>query len=154
MNDNIRREDKKLTFDTLNNKKQYDSVGAQMDPITNIETATIKSKLLNDYTVAQRKKLYDYNTIDATINDKKYQTELAIAEGKAKGQDVSSLENMLRTLGSSDYRQSQLSRVYAKKGTKLRSTTEQMLLDNNKNVAKAISKLNDNTMKLILKAMS
>lgn len=42
----------------------------------------------------------------------------------------------------------------AKKGTKLRSTTEQMLLDNNKIVAKAISKLNDNTMKLILKAMS
>jgi vacuolar-type H+-ATPase subunit C/Vma6 len=79
---------------------------------------------------------------------------LAIAEGKAKGQDVSSLENMLRTLGSSDYRQSQLSRVYAKKGTKLRSTTEQMLLDNNKIVAKAISKLSDNTMKLILKAMS
>lgn len=154
MNDNIRREDKKLTFDTLNNKKQYDSVGAQMDSVTNVETATIKSKLLNDYTVAQRKKLYDYNTIDAAINDKKYQIGLAIAEGKAKGQDVSSLENMLKTLGSDDYRQSQLSRVYAKKGTKLRSTTEQMLLDNNKIVAKAISKLNDNTMKLILKAMS
>ena len=154
MNDSIRREDKKLTFDTLNNKKRYDSVGAQMDPITNVETATIKSKLLNDYTVAQRKKLYDYNTIDAAINDKKYQVGLAIAEGKAKGQDVSSLEDVLRTLGSSDYRQSQLSRVYAKKGTKLRPFTEQMLLDNNKIVAKAISKLNDNTMKLILKAMS
>ena len=42
----------------------------------------------------------------------------------------------------------------AKKGTKLRSTAEQMLLDNNKIVAKAISKLSDNTMKLILKAMS
>ena len=42
----------------------------------------------------------------------------------------------------------------AKKGTKLRSITEQMLLDNNKIVAKAISKLSDNTMKLILKAMS
>lgn len=154
MNDNIRREDKKLTFDTLNNKKQYDSVGAQMDPITNVETATIKSKLLNDYTVAQRKKLYDYNTIDAAINDKKYQIGLAIADGKAKGQDVTSLESMLKTLSSDDYRQSQLSRVYAKKGTKLRSTTEQMLLDNNKIVAKAIEKLNDNTMKLILKALS
>ena len=154
MNDNIRREDKKLTFDTLNNKKQYDSVGAQMEPTTNVETATIKSKLLNYYTVAQRQKLYDYNTIDAAINDKKYQIGLAIAEGKAKGQDVSSLENMLKTLDSNEYRRSQLSRVYAKKGTKLRSTTEQMLLDNNKIVAKAISKLNDNTIKLILKAMS
>ena len=154
MDDNIRREDKKLTFQTLNDKNRYDAVGAQMGPISNVETATIKSKLLNDYTVAQRKKLYDYNTIDAAINDKKYQIGLVIADGKAKGQDVSSLESMLKTLGSDDYRQSQLSRVYAKKGAKLRSTTEQMLLDNNKIVAKAISKLSDNTMKLILKAMS
>ena len=40
------------------------------------------------------------------------------------------------------------------KGGKLRPTSEQMLLDNQKLVAKAIEKMNDNTMKLILKALS
>jgi hypothetical protein len=43
---------------------------------------------------------------------------------------------------------------YAAKGGKLRSTSDQMLLDNQKLVAKAIEKMNDNTMKLILKALS
>jgi hypothetical protein len=42
----------------------------------------------------------------------------------------------------------------AKQGGKLRSTSDQMLIDNQKHVAKAIEKLNDNTMKLILKALS
>lgn len=43
---------------------------------------------------------------------------------------------------------------FAKKGTKLRPISEQMLIDNQKLVAKAIEKLNDNTIKLILKALS
>ena len=43
---------------------------------------------------------------------------------------------------------------YGKKGGKLRSISEQMLLDNQKIVAKAIEKMNDNTMKIILKALS
>lgn len=41
-----------------------------------------------------------------------------------------------------------------KKGGTLRPTSDQMLIDNGKLVAKAIEKLNDNTMKLILKALS
>lgn len=42
----------------------------------------------------------------------------------------------------------------AKKGAKLRSTTEQMLIDKQKLVARAVEKINDNTMKILLKAMS
>lgn len=42
----------------------------------------------------------------------------------------------------------------AKKGAKLRSTTEQILIDKQKLVARAVEKINDNTMKILLKAMS
>jgi hypothetical protein len=44
--------------------------------------------------------------------------------------------------------------IYGKRGTKLRSTSDMLLLNTQKSVARAIEKLNDNTMKLILKALS
>ena len=74
-------------------------------------------------------------------------------------EQIKNIDDQISLINSEEYqnilrRQAMYGTPSAKKGTKLRSTTEQMLLDNNKIVAKAIEKLNDNTTKLILKALS
>ena len=72
---------------------------------------------------------------------------------------IKQIDAQIATINSPEYsnilrRQAMYGTASAKKGTKLRSVSEQMILDNNKLVAKAIEKLNDNTTKLILKALS
>lgn len=88
------------------------------------------------------------------------QLKLMKAQPGLSEAQIKAIDDQIATINSDEYqnilaRQNRYGNVSsAKKGTKLRPFTEQMLLDNNKIVAKAISKLNDNTMKLILKAMS
>jgi len=120
----------------------------------NVEEANRQSEIDNKYFTTLRDRLYKLNSIDSDIANRNYQLDLAIAEGRAAGRDVSDLEKTKKTLNSPEFRKSQTRAIYAARGSKLRSTTEQMLLDNQKLVAKAIEKLNDSTMKLILKVMS
>jgi hypothetical protein len=85
-----------------------------------------------------------YDEMAATATDEKarnYYREMA-----AKLRHKSTLDMYLNVGGYSV--------PSAKKGAKLRSTTEQMLIDKQKLVARAVEKINDNTMKILLKAMS
>lgn len=122
---------------------------------------TRNSDIYNKFFNKTQYQLNNIASIDSQIQNQKYKINTARSSALAanKDADVSGYDNMLAELNKPEYRDYLLnSRRYgvasAKKGTKLRSTTEQMLLDNNKFVARAIEKLNDNTMKLILKALS
>lgn len=98
-----------------------------------------------------------YGSVDASIKNKTYQyaeQELAARAvgNEALAQQYAKLKEDTQKPG---YRNYMLNNVlYGKKGVRLRSTTDMALLNNQKLVAKAIEKLNDNTMKLILKALS
>ena len=64
-------------------------------------------------------------------------------------------DELFKQTQSPGYRNYMLNNIiYGKQGTKLRSTSDMLLLNTQKSVARAIEKLNDNTMKLILKALS
>jgi hypothetical protein len=101
-----------------------------------------------DYAISQRR--------DALLAAK------ASARGANSNADVSAYDNALAQLNTPDYRTNIIKGLRytptvrsAKKGGKVeRSVSEQMLLDNQKIVAKALEKMSDNTMKLILKALS
>ena len=72
---------------------------------------------------------------------------------------IAQIDAQIDLINSEEYqrilrRQARYGTPSAKKGGKMRSTSDQMLLDNNKIVAKAIQNLNDSTMKLLLKALS
>lgn len=95
--------------------------------------------------------------VDASIKNKAYQyAEQELAARAAGNENLAQQYAKLKEdTQKPEYRSYMLNNViYGRKGTKLRSTTDMMLLNNQKNVAKAIEKLNDNTMKLILKALS
>lgn len=98
-----------------------------------------------------------FGSVDASIKNKTYQyaeQELAAraAGNKTLAQQYAKLKEDTQKPGYRSYMLNNI--LYGKEGTKLRSTTDMALLNNQKLVAKAIEKLNDNTMKLILKALS
>lgn len=85
-----------------------------------------------------------YDELAASATDEK--TKSAYQAMAANLRDPKTLELYLNSGGYSTQS--------AKKGAKLRPMHEQMLIDKQKLVARAIEKINDNTMKILLKAMS
>lgn len=117
----------------------------------------------------QRSQIFDkaVNALQSelTLQDRaKYQIEQqknAILSSSAYASNPDIYKPVLTRLGSDEYFNTVLKGIRyqpvrtAKKGGKVeRSVSEQMLLDNQKIVAKALEKMSDNTMKLILKALS
>ena len=151
----MQREDDRIRNEIANKNRQL-LMSSELAKISGEQALdTNLGNILDKAIYAEQANLYKKGAIDSQISNKIYQIELAMVEAKAKNLDTSGYEQMLKTLRSQEYRDNAMRTArYAKRGGTLRSTTEQMLLDNNKNVAKAISKLSDNTMKLILKAMS
>jgi hypothetical protein len=102
---------------------------------------------------------------ELTLRDRaKYniaQQKNAILSSSAYAANPDAYQQALTQLDSDDYFNTVVKGLRytpvrtAKKGGKVeRSVSEQMLLDNQKIVAKALEKMSDNTMKLILKALS
>jgi hypothetical protein len=151
----MQREDDRIRNEIANKNRQL-MMSSELAKVSGEQALqTNLDNILDKAIYSEQANLYKKGAVDSQISNKIYQIELAMAEAKAKNLDTSGYEQMLKTLRSQEYRDNAMRTArYAKKGGTLRSTTEQMLLDNNKNVAKAISKLSDNTMKLILKAMS
>ena len=151
----MQREDDRIRNEIANKNRQL-LMSSELAKISGEQALdTNLGNILDKAIYAEQANLYKKGAVDSQISNKIYQIELAMAEAKAKNLDTSGYEQMLKTLRSQEYRDNAMRTArYAKRGGTLRSTPEQMLLDNNKNVAKAISKLSDNTMKLILKAMS
>lgn len=85
-----------------------------------------------------------YDELAASATDEK--TKSAYQAMAANLRDPKTLELYLNSGGYSTQS--------AKKGAKLRPMHEQMLIDKQKLVARAVEKINDNTMKILLKAMS
>ena len=151
----MQREDDRIRNEIANKNRQL-MMSSELAKVSGEQALqTNLDNILDKAIYAGQANINKRGAVDSQISNKIYQIELAMAEAKAKNLDTSGYEQMLKTLRSQEYRDNAMRTArYAKKGGTLRSTTEQMLLDNNKNVAKAISKLSDNTMKLILKAMS
>lgn len=100
-------------------------------------------------------RLHNLGTIDANAKMQSYMYKDLAA--KAAPEQKSAYENLSAQVLSDDFlnaKKQQAGLWWAKRGGKFRPTKDQLLLDNQKIVAKAIEKINDNTMKLILKAMS
>jgi hypothetical protein len=85
-----------------------------------------------------------YDELAASAKDDA--TRIAYQAMASKIRDPKTLELYLNSGGYSTQS--------AKKGAKLRPIHEQMLIDKQKLVARAIEKINENTMKILLKAMS
>lgn len=133
----------------LQNKQRYDQINWEIDAQNKQKQyAATDLRLTGEADVnTQRSQLLDkaFNKAQYLV-DKDRKVNAAMAEFILKYPNATSdQQEQYKT-----YVQAQ----YAKKGGKLRPLTEQMLLNNQKIVAKAIEKMNDNTMKLILKALS
>lgn len=152
-------------------KDQYNQIRAEIaNKNKQIMTQSALARLNADSAYKQEKRrlddtlLYKYQdllnrfgSVDASIKNKTYQyaeQELAArtAGNEALAQQYAKLKEDTQKPGYRSYMLNNI--LYGKKGTKLRSTTDMLLLNNQKLVAKAIEKLNDNTMRLILKALS
>lgn len=155
-----RMQNDQLTFQTNNARNQF-----MIAPITSrfageTEFYTNMGDVANKYSVKLQNYLNNKGLISVTAQNKIDQLKLMKLQPGITEDQIKAIDEQIATINSDEYqnilaRQIRYGNVTAaKKGTKLRPFTEQMLLDNNKIVAKAISKLNDNTMKLILKAMS
>lgn len=155
-----RMQNDQLTFQTNNARNQF-----MIAPITSrfageTEFYTNMGDIANKYSVKLQNYLNNKGLISVTAQNKIDQLKLMKLQPGITEDQIKAIDEQIATINSDEYqnilaRQIRYGNVTAaKKGTKLRPFTEQMLLDNNKIVAKAISKLNDNTMKLILKAMS
>ena len=151
----MQREDDRIRNEIANKNRQL-LMSSELAKISGEQALdTNLGNILDKAIYARQANINKRGAVDAQLSNKIYQIELAMAEAKAKNLDTSGYEQMLETLKSQEYRDNAMRTArYAKKGGTLRSTTDQMFLDNNKAVVKAISKLSDNTMKLILKAMS
>ena len=101
-------------------------------------------------------RLHNLGTIDANAKMQSYMYKDLAAKAITPEQK-SAYDNLSAQVLSNDFlnaKKQQAGLWWAKRGGKFRPTKDQLLLDNQKIVAKAIEKINDNTMKLILKAMS
>ena len=155
-----RREDDKLTFETANNARQWDMNTGMLRNAGQTEYATNMGTIRDKDFVKIQSDINRFGMIDAQKQSMIDKLNLQRNTPGLSADQIASIDAQIAQIKSPEYnnilrRQAMYGSVAsAKKGTKLRSTTEQMLLDNNKIIAKAISKLSDNTMKLILKAMS
>lgn len=155
-----RREDDKLTFETANNARQWAMNTGMLRNAGQTEYVTNMGAIRDKDFVKIQSDINRFGMIDAQKQTMIDKLNLQRNTPGLSANQIASIDAQIAQIKSPEYndilrRQAMYGSVAsAKKGTKLRSTTEQMLLDNNKIVAKAISKLNDNTMKLILKAMS
>ena len=155
-----RREDDKLTFETANNARQWAMNTGMLRNAGQTEYATNMGAIRDKDFVKLQSDINRFGMIDAQKQSMIDKLNLQRNTPGLSANQIASIDAQIAQIKSPEYnnilrRQAMYGSVAsAKKGTKLRSTTEQMLLDNNKIVAKAISKLSDNTMKLILKAMS
>ena len=155
-----RREDDKLTFETANNARQWAMNTGMLRNAGQTEYVTNMGAIRDKDFVKIQSDINRFGMIDAQKQTMIDKLNLQRNTPGLSANQIASIDAQIAQIKSPEYndilrRQAMYGSIAsAKKGTKLRSTTEQMLLDNNKIVAKAISKLNDNTMKLILKAMS
>ena len=155
-----RREDDKLTFETANNARQWAMNTGMLRNAGQTEYVTNMGAIRDKDFVKLQSDINRFGMIDAQKQSMIDKLNLQRNTPGLSADQIASIDAQIAQIKSPEYnnilrRQAMYGSVAsAKKGTKLRSSTEQMLLDNNKIVAKAISKLSDNTMKLILKAMS
>ena len=98
-----------------------------------------------------------FGSVDSSVKNKAFQYSEQAAAARAVGNEAlaKQYDELFKQTQSPGYRNYMLNNIiYGKQGTKLRSTSDMLLLNTQKSVARAIEKLNDNTMKLILKALS
>lgn len=98
-----------------------------------------------------------FGSVDSQIKNKAFQYAEQAAAARAVGNETlaKQYDDLYKQTQAPGFRNYMLNNIiYGKRGTKLRSTSDMMLLNTQKSVARAIEKLNDNTMKLILKALS
>lgn len=154
------REDDKLAFETGNAARQWGMNTGMLRNAGDIEYVTNMGAIRDKDFNKIQSDLARFGTVSVRAQNIIDQLKLKRATPGLTADQIANIDDQIKMIGSPEYqnilrRQAMFGGVTsAKKGTKLRSTTEQMFLDNNKIVAKAISKLSDNTMKLILKAMS
>lgn len=155
-----RMQNDQFTFQTNNARKSFMIAPTTSRFAGETELITNMGDIANKYSVKLQNYLNSKGLTSVVAQNKIDQLKLMKAQPGLSEAQIKAIDDQMATINSTEYqnilaRQNRYGNVTtAKKGTKLRSFTEQMLLDNNKIVAKAISKLNDNTMKLILKAMS
>lgn len=155
LRDQRREQYNQLRADIANKNKQLRTEAllskVQADAAYNLENQRLKDARFYKFQNMANK----WGLVDSDIQNKIDQATLRMNLPGVKPEQRSSLNDMINTLKSSDYRNIALrSALFAKNGSKLRSTSDTMLLNNQKAVAKAIEKINDSTMKLILKALS
>lgn len=155
-----RMQSDQFTFQTNNARKQFMIAPTTSKFAGETELITNMGDIANKSAVKWQNYLNSKGLTSVVAQNKIDQLKLMKAQPGLTEAQIKAIDDQIATINSDEYqnilaRQNRYGNVSsAKKGTKLRPFTEQMLLDNNKIVAKAISKLNDNTMKLILKAMS
>lgn len=161
-------------LDNLQKNKQLYAQAEQERLSKNAQIKNAAENIKSDgelFGIAKRRELWDKalyrwqsmlnqrGATESSISNKLYQLGLLRSEYLSKGLNTSGIDNLIKEVKSKNYhdyvvRNARYGTPIAAKGGKLRSTSDQMLLDNEKEVAKAIEKMNDNTMKLILKALS
>lgn len=117
---------------------------------------TRRSGIFNKSANAIQDKLHKLGTIDAQTNLQAMQYRDAAARSTDPAQRAA-FNSLATDVVGSEYRNAlkqQAGLAFVKKGGTLRPISEQLLLDNEKAVQKALEKLNDSAMKLILKALS
>ena len=157
--DAIQREDDKLAFETGNRARQYAAQAGMMRVAGDTEYTTNLGAIRDKYFNKLQSDINRFGLMDVAKQNKIDQLNLMKNQPGVTADQIKQIDTQIATINSPEYsnilrRQAMYGTASAKKGTKLRSVSEQMLLDNNKLVAKAIEKLNDNTTKLILKALS
>ena len=98
-----------------------------------------------------------FGSVDSQVKNKAFQYSEQAAAARAVGNETlaKQYDDLYKQTQAPGFRNYMLNNIiYGKRGTKLRSTSDMMLLNTQKSVARAIEKINDNTMKLILKALS
>lgn len=157
---NIERDQRAMRMDQIradiaNKNKQI--VGESLLAKVNADAAyNLEVQKLKDARAYKYQDMFSkLGKVDSNIQSAKDQITMRMNLPGVTDKQRESLQSLLNSYNDPKYRNMMLqSALYAKKGTKLRSTSDLLLLDNQKAVNKAIEKLNDNTMKLILKAMS
>ena len=153
------REYDKLTFETANQARQYAMNAGLIRNAGETELTNNLGAIRDKYFNKLQSDISRFGLMDVSKQNRIDQLNLMKNQSGITANQIKRIDSQIAMINSPEYsnilrRQAMYGTPSAKKGTKLRSTTEQMLLDNNKIVAKAIEKLNDNTTKLILKALS
>jgi hypothetical protein len=153
------REDDKLAFETGNQARQYAAQAGLMRVAGDTEYTTNMGAIRDKYFNKLQSDINRFGLMDVSKQNKIDQLNLMKNLPGVTADQIKQIDAQIAMINSPEYsnilrRQAMYGTTSAKKGAKLRSVSEQILLDNNKLVAKAIEKLNDNTTKLILKALS